>query len=307
MTLLASHADQAVRHAVDAYLDGRLRSTFEGDASFETRNSRYRMRDGVLYEAADASLKGAELVGWLIEFVTRSEVSPTWKNGARAVMVDPRNDGVKGPHIVVTSATRNLRFERPASVPALRPATVRTQVPGSSLPQGGSPTDQPWDLRSENPVVVPPARPSPSWGHHPDEPARVASSPMFPPPPALPSGVSYELQAEPAPSRYAPPAPTLPQHRPSTLPPVPPMVMKPATRPPPPPPPRALPRVTLPPAALPQTARNESTSALGRGAYDVGVTSSRGLNMPSRLAPPPPPASVPFLLSRSFQRGMPLR
>lgn len=279
MTLLVQHADQVVRHAVDAYLDGRLRSTFEGEASFETRNSRYCLLDGVLWQAPDSSLLGAELVGWLIEYVARSEVSPTWKPGARAVLVDPRNDGVKGPHIVVTSATRGLRFERPASAPALRAPAARTSAPGSSLPQGGSTMDQPWD-RAERPIVPAP-RPSPSWGHYPEEPVYAAQPPAaFPPPPALPHSMPYGMRTEPPPPHHPPlPALSMPPHRTGTVPP-PPMMMKPATMPPPPPPPRLLPR-----AVAPQVATYPDAGAVHH-----------------RLGSP---ASMP--LSRSHQRGMPLR
>ena len=43
MTFLAPEADRIVRTAVDAYFEGRLRPEIDGEAIFETRNSRYRL------------------------------------------------------------------------------------------------------------------------------------------------------------------------------------------------------------------------------------------------------------------------
>ena len=261
MTPLAAHADQAVRHAVDAYIDGRFLPTFEGQAAFETRNSRYRLLDGVLLAAPDPSLVGAELVGWLVEYPSRSEVTPTWKNGARAVLVDTRNDGIRGPHIVVTSATRSFRTDRDrqssprmgssprdvrqAPLHDIRqslPQPVPAPVTGSRWTQGGSSMDQAW---AQYPApVAPPAPVSPSWGHYPP-PAPVAAShhetsaqvKTLPPPPLVPAFGGHAEMAEPAIPRPAPvPAPAPPA-----------MMMRPAT--PPPPPPRPLPRPLPPPPA----------------------------------------------------------
>lgn len=228
MTPLAPHADQVVRHAVDAYVDGRSLPTFEGDATFETRNSRYRLLDGVLVAAPDPTLVGAEFVGWLVEFVSRSEVTSTWKHGARAILVDTRNDGVRGPHIVVTSATRSFRASRPGSAPRL---PTPAPVGGSQWTQGGSSFDQSWD-RYPAPVA-PPAPVSPSWGYHaPLTPPAAAQPKTLPPPPAVPVFAQQAALAEPP----LPPPPPLPR---------PPMVVRPAT--PPPPPPRLLPRALPPP------------------------------------------------------------
>lgn len=359
MTPLAPPADQAVRHAVDAYVDGRLLPTFEGEASFETRNSTYRVLDGVLYAAPDHGLLGAELVGWLVEFVARAEVSQAWRPGARAILVDTRNDGVKGPHIIVTSATRAFRKERIPSAPSLPAAGSHPTQDGSAMPQRwGQRTAQPPAPRDLHPAIprhdlpalppIPAAPRSPSWGLHPiAPPPPVQRRPATLPPPPMPVA-ARSSSVPPAPAgRYLPP--TIPP--PAMVP----MIVKPATLPPPPPP-RLLPRALPPPppveddyiarriaatlgaavtaaddlddaaptarevrhgyardvrqafvddiapaSALPaRDARGRSTSRLSQGASAFG-SAGRPLTAPL------PPASVPFLLSRSHQRGVPLR
>jgi hypothetical protein len=363
MTPLPPHADQAVRHAVDAYIDGRLLPMFEGDATFETRNSKYRVVDGVLFSASDHRHLGAELVGWLIEFPSRSEVSQTWKHGARAVLVDTRNDGVKGPHIIVTSATRGYRAAPQAPAPVRTspppPPLVRPPAPGSRAPQDGPAMAQPW---RPSPPPPPPAPISPSWGLLPPEPPRRPST--LPPPPPVPHhgahAASSHASSLPPPPRAPLPLPVPPPRdvrqsfprAPSHVQPppmAPAMVTRPATLPPPPPPPRRLPPPPQPPAyadsSIAQriaatvdaaisaaddfdemaTARAERSRGPSRLSHGASLGASRPVarsrdvqqSLPrsndddaasyySRPLPPPP-ASVPFLLSRSFQRGMPLR
>lgn len=300
-TNLAPHADQVVRHAVDAYIDGRLLPMFEGNFTFETRNSKYCVRDGVLLSAPKSPLLGAEFVGWLNEIAARSEVSSSWKPGARAILVDTRNDGVKGPHIIVTSATRAFRSERA----------------GSPVAQGGSPVDQP-------------------------KPPRVAPA-TLPPPPMPVAARAFPIE-RPTPTPLPPPRPPQVSAKPLSVPP-PRVPGKPASLPPPPPP-RLLPRVSPPaihaapapvalplpappPFADPSIARRimatvdaapshlhlDDNLPTGRAEKSSPSRLSHGNSMSSRLLPPgraparlpPPPATVPFMLSRSFQRGMPLR
>lgn len=273
MAPLATHADQAVRHAVDAYIDGRSLPTFEGDARFETRNSAYRLLDGVLLSAPDASLVGAELVGWLVEFPSRSEVTSTWRNGARAVLVDTRNDGVRGPHIVVTSATRAYRSDRQGSTPRM------AQNAGSGWPQGGSSMSQSWDQYPA--PVAPPAPVSPSWGLYP-----VAAPPPAP---------------VPARAKTLPPPPVPPQ-RPAPVPP--PYVVRPAT--PVPPPPRPLPRPLPPPPAVPHDLSPASYEDHRRGPSRLsqGSTRSAAYGDPAHALPS---AADHAARSRAHQRGLPLR
>ncbi len=67
MTGLEPRADLAVRQAVDAYIEGRLGRQHAGEVRFETKNSQYRLVNGVLSSAPDGSFLGAEMVGWLLE------------------------------------------------------------------------------------------------------------------------------------------------------------------------------------------------------------------------------------------------
>ena len=132
---LGSECEESVRVAVEAYLEGRLRPDLDGEALFETRNSRYRLIDGVLFSASDASLVGAELVGWLTESEDSSAVGAWWSPGLRAVLVNRR----QGRHIVVTSATRVLKRDRSSG------AEISA---GSDAHQGGSVTAHVPDLVS---------------------------------------------------------------------------------------------------------------------------------------------------------------
>jgi hypothetical protein len=100
MSYLTLDADRMVRQAVDAYLEGRFRPEAMGDCIYATRNSQYRVVDGMVLEATDTSLMGADLVGWLIEEHGQSVVELEWRPYARAVFVDRRSR-----HVVVTSRT----------------------------------------------------------------------------------------------------------------------------------------------------------------------------------------------------------
>lgn len=333
MTPLPPQADQAVRHAVDAYIDGRLLPVFEGEGSFDTRNSTYRLLDGVLLSGPHHDLVGAELVGWLVEFVARAEVSQTWRAGARAVLVDTRNDGVRGPHIIVTSATRAFRIEKPAeriSKPSLGA--------GARAIQSGSGEAQAWQHRSDLPPLPPIPAPMHA-GHRAETAARlplpaplpaqyaVSSRPSpVPPPPMVPARLPQTIPPPPMvmkPATLPPPPPMV--NRPATLPPPPPMVSRSATMPPPPPP-RMLPRALPPPPAVYDdgfvarriAATVDAAVAIADDLEDVAPTArsasrlSRGASVAGRQGAgrgfaPPPPASIPFLLSKAHQRGLPLR
>lgn len=111
MATLDDRADKVVREAIDAFLDGRLVPDFAGETVFETKNSRYRLLDGVVFAAPDPSLAGAELVGWLSESPRRCLVESAWQPGSRAVLVDRR----QGRNIIVTSTTRLLHQEERGS------------------------------------------------------------------------------------------------------------------------------------------------------------------------------------------------
>jgi hypothetical protein len=164
MTNLDTAADKAVRDAVDAYMEGRLTPEFVGETVFETKNSRYRLLDGVVFAAPDDSLIGAELVGWLMETTRRSVIGSAWQPGSRAVLVDRQ----RGRNIIVTSTTRLLHLEQPSSAP--HPLTVRRE-PGRAGPLPFSPQHAP--IFAATPLPAP---------------ASVyPSTPL--PPPAMPPGL----------------------------------------------------------------------------------------------------------------------
>lgn len=176
MTNLDPRADRAVRDAVDAFMEGRLVPEFSGETVFETKNSRYRLRDGVVHAAPDASLVGAELVGWLCESQRRCLVESAWQQGARAVLVDRR----RGRNIIVTSTTRLLHLDEAGA--SYEPA------PGEGF-------------RSWHPPPVEPAIDVFSPRHAPI----IASTP--PPPPAL-------QEPPPPPKRTIPPPVAIPPQSP---------------------------------------------------------------------------------------------
>ena len=175
MNFLEPDSDRAVRAAVDAFLEGSLRPAVAGDAVFETRNSRYRMRDGHLTAATDAKLVGSELVGWLSETSDgQVSVGAWWSPLARAVLLDRRF----GRNIVVTSATlmmevngvllegsdtrpapssRSAPSAMPPSNPNSRPSPYPTSIPinPSTPPPRGAPAPESSQTR---PVGSPPPR-----------------------------------------------------------------------------------------------------------------------------------------------------
>jgi hypothetical protein len=96
---LAPKADEVVRDAVDAFMEGRRVVEHDGETLLETKNSRYRVLDGILFSAPDTTLHGAEFVGWLCDDERRSAVDPAWQPGLRAIFVDRK----RGRHIIITS------------------------------------------------------------------------------------------------------------------------------------------------------------------------------------------------------------
>ncbi len=117
MSYLTLDADRLVRDAVDAYLEDRLRADSGGDCVYATRNSQYRVVEGVVQEASDTSLMGAELVGWLVEELGQPMIEPRWRPFGRAIFVER-----KSRHVVVTSRTlsRNAIGGNVSPVPVMR-------------------------------------------------------------------------------------------------------------------------------------------------------------------------------------------
>jgi hypothetical protein len=218
MANLEPRADKAVREAVDAFMDGRLVPQFTGEVVFETANSRYRLLDGTVFAAPDASLIGAELVGWLSETTRRCLIEWSWQPGSRAVLVDRKRDR----NIIVTSTTRLLHQEEqaPPSFPRESEALEHEETREEET------EEDPW-----------PAQPSPEFSAR--HAAIIASTP--PPGPALAPFASGARVVVPAPASsasrragavHAPPRPIAP--RAAAM---------------PPPQARPLPAPALPPAA----------------------------------------------------------
>jgi hypothetical protein len=295
MAQLAPATDLVVRTAVDGFLAGERGILAEGEWVFDTKRSRYRLLDGVLFAANDASLVGAELVGWLMDRGAGPSVETAWCEGSRAVLVDRR----KNRHIVVTSGTRDLaRDGRP--------------VGGSSTFRTGSPPIPP--------VRRPPASsPSPIPGA-PPIPARLLPAP---PPPVLraPATPVAPPPRHDLPRAAPPPAPFALRAAPPVHPPPRPLA--------PPPPPRrndrplpafdfgATPRaVPAPPKTIPMTPRHplaQAQAPVFAGAASVSFDDDKLPTIermprprPGDLVPPPPP-SEPFPLHRAVRRGLPLR
>lgn len=304
MTHLGPESDRAVREAVDAYLEGRLRPEIQGEALFATRNSEYRLIDGVLFSCTDSALIGAELVGWLTESGDRSAVTSHWRPGVRAVLVDRRH----GRHIVITSGTKLLRLDGAVAGRGSQPAHA-----GSGLDHEAR----------EHPPAMP--APPPFAARQPFDAAparapthRLPSVAAGPPPAAYPGGAfvpkpSVPQAAPPPRARPLPPVqppPRMPERRaalPATTTPTPAHAANGRPLPPVAPPPRrdfavpAFPRPTAtrghsPPPPAPLAGPVSPRTRLAGPALAEGAS-----------VPPPPPSAEPFPLQRAVQRGLVLR
>jgi len=282
MTGLEPRADQAVRDAVDAFIEGRLSPGYSGETVFETKNSRYRLMDGILFSAPDASLIGAELVGWLTETENRSTVGSTWQATSRAVLVDRK----RGRHIIVTSSTRMLHLEEDPS------------PSGSSQDQAGSSAHPPALLEESVAAAAPPLPSTPPLPR-----VHAPPRPMQPriPQATAPKPISRPLPSRPLPYPAAPPRRVSPAPRPTAA----------ATRMGPLPPPGRLP---LPPPISPP---HRPTAALDEAIEPLDCTDETDatepngapflLARPATNAVPPTPPSQPIPLGRARQRGALLR
>lgn len=98
MSLLAIDAERLAQEATDAFIEGRLRPRREPDTLYRTRNSRYRIMEGIVEEATDTTVIGATLVSWLFEERGSFRLEPQWRAGARAILL-----GKTHPQVIVTS------------------------------------------------------------------------------------------------------------------------------------------------------------------------------------------------------------
>jgi hypothetical protein len=172
---------EVVRAAAAVFLDGRLVPDFPGATVVETRNSRYRLAEGVVVAAADEALVGAEMIGWLCASARGFLVKGGWEPGARAVLVDRR-----GGNVVVTSAVRLLRVDEPGFLDESASGARRCRgATHTDFRSWHPPAPAPVEDEGELDEVTPPwpARPPPS-------PGREASSSgvRMPAPPRLPAG-----------------------------------------------------------------------------------------------------------------------
>ncbi len=184
MNFLEPDTDRVVRMSIDAFLEGRLRPDVAGDRVFETKNSRYRVRDGKLVAATSSQLVGSELVGWLLEVEEAGAagvVMQRWAPGARAVLLVRR----LGRHIVVTSATLMMEVDGVLA----EGSDTRPLLPG----------------KRSTPAMLAVTPPS-------------AVVPVIPKAAAMPRGFEMEIPCEAAASDVPPSAPRAPIN-PSTPPP----------------------------------------------------------------------------------------
>lgn len=137
MSLLTIDSDRVVRDAVDAFLEGDLRPDPLPDTLYATKNSRYRIIAGMVHEASDTSLMGAELVAWLAEEDGVARIEPRWEFRARAIFVERASK-----QVVVTSRViaKSLVTERASSaaqkgtIPPAPPIPVLKQSPSVAPP-----------------------------------------------------------------------------------------------------------------------------------------------------------------------------
>lgn len=193
MTGLEPKADLAVREAVDAYLEGRLAREFAGELIFETKNSRYRLINGLLVLAPDSSLCGAELVGWLLED-GRPSIEAAWRPGGRAVLLDRK----RGRHIVVTSTAR-LHGQQENAAAGSGSIQAGSTVHPPAMPPAPSPHESTPPPASQAAAVAPSSPPAlqgrkASPYPPPEEalPASIASTQAIPRPPPIPSRLPFD-------------------------------------------------------------------------------------------------------------------
>jgi hypothetical protein len=231
MTNLDPVADKVVREAVDAFIEGRLPPELSaeraGETAFETKNSRYRLIDGVVVAAPDDSLIGSELVGWLIESARRSVVESAWQPGSRAVLVDRG----RGRNIIVTSTTRLLHLERRAPAgyqagatlqrapkseppaplesfsPHVAPIIAATPLPSHALPAAWpTPVESAAQVQRRAAAIHLPPRPLTARAEPTPlpQPARPLPAPTPPPQRGVPTPFPVQVKTEPQPADGTP-------------------------------------------------------------------------------------------------------
>lgn len=139
-----AYLKQLASRSARSWADAPLPPAFAGETRVETRNTVYRLYDGICYavtrreEAAPArtnpsAFAGMRLVGWLMRDDPRAGISLEWKPGAYAVLWRPRGESEEHSAIALTSTT--LLFRTVArSVPPPLPARANSVRPPTPLP-----------------------------------------------------------------------------------------------------------------------------------------------------------------------------
>jgi len=127
------------------------RAAVEGESWLESRNTIYRLRDGVCFDVASRdprktararTLVGMRLIGWLVR--TGSLVTGIWEQGAFGILWRPNHGGTEEA-IAMTSATTNYARGRSSTylqalhdhVPPAASQTFRRDEAAAASRQGG--------------------------------------------------------------------------------------------------------------------------------------------------------------------------
>ncbi len=314
MSYLTLDADRLVRDAVDAFLAGRLRPDPLPDTVYATKNSRYRIIAGLVHEASDTSLMGAELVGWLVEEPGSARIEPRWRTSSRGVFVERRSGEVVVTSRVITRSVVSETGRRGSAIPPSPPIPQLKQGPSVAPPalvMLGAPDPVPTTRSSRPPMPsdeevtkvektqiadaeeieglreisahsMPP--PPPEDGPLPSLPLpddlEVPTRPVIPMAPATPRDLVRPAFAAPAAVPDARPSPRLVPPRRSS-------------RPPPPAPPSSRRRVAEPPrpsaprgsAPRPSSPTAASPAALDRDALERPTLEPQTIERPT-IEPP---------------------
>ena len=137
-----AYIKQLAARSAHAWGTAPLDPAFAGETRVQTRNTLYRMRDGVCYaverdddpgrERIHASaLVGMRIVGWVSRDDPSAGITTSWRAGSYAVLWRPREGGEEHSAIALTSST--LAFRQVARI-APRPPPSRPAAPVKPTP-----------------------------------------------------------------------------------------------------------------------------------------------------------------------------
>jgi hypothetical protein len=129
-----------------------LPAAFAGETRIETKNTVYRLTDGVCHavtrhEGDDAgrmhpsAFEGMRLVGWLMRDDPQAGIRLDWRAGAYAVLWRPRGEGEEHSAVALTSTSHAFRVVARRSTPPPPPLVVprATLLPRPSTPSSWVP------------------------------------------------------------------------------------------------------------------------------------------------------------------------